>query len=43
MDKLAEIQDSAGNVKGGITSITRSGGDALDHRNHGAIHAGMDA
>jgi hypothetical protein len=29
MDKLASNQDAAGNVKGGVTSITRSGGDAL--------------
>jgi uncharacterized protein YfaS (alpha-2-macroglobulin family) len=29
MDKLAKIQDATGNVKGAITSITRSGGDAL--------------
>jgi alpha-2-macroglobulin-like protein len=29
MDKLAKSQDSAGNVKGAVTSITRSGGDAL--------------
>src|SRR5205814_10112018 len=29
MDKLAKSQDTAGSVKGAITSITRSGGDAL--------------
>src|SRR6185436_17940462 len=29
MDKLARSQDAAGNVKGAVTSITRSGGDAL--------------
>jgi len=29
MDKLARNQDAGGNVKGAITSITRSGGDAL--------------
>jgi hypothetical protein len=29
MDKLAKSQESAGSVKGAITSITRSGGDAL--------------
>src|SRR5882672_6148667 len=29
MDKLARSQDAAGNVKGALTSITRSGGDAL--------------
>src|SRR5262249_28366190 len=29
MDKLAKSQDTAGNVKGAVTSITRSGGDAL--------------
>jgi hypothetical protein len=29
MDKLAKNQDTAGNVKGAVTSITRSGGDAL--------------
>jgi alpha-2-macroglobulin-like protein len=29
MDKLARSQETAGNVKGAITSITRSGGDAL--------------
>jgi hypothetical protein len=29
MEKLARSQDTAGNVKGAITSITRSGGDAL--------------
>src|SRR5262249_5043437 len=29
MDKLAMNQDTAGNVKGAVTSITRSGGDAL--------------
>ena len=29
MDKLAKNQDAAGNVKGAVTSITRSGGDAL--------------
>jgi alpha-2-macroglobulin-like protein len=29
MDKLAGNQEAAGNVKGGVTSITRSGGDAL--------------
>ena len=29
MDKLAKSQDAAGNVKGAVTSITRSGGDAL--------------
>jgi hypothetical protein len=30
MDKLAAHQDAAGNVKGAVTSITRSGGGALD-------------
>jgi hypothetical protein len=30
MDKLAKNQDAAGNVKGAVTSITRSGGNALD-------------
>jgi A-macroglobulin TED domain/Carboxypeptidase regulatory-like domain/MG2 domain/Alpha-2-macroglobulin family len=30
MDKLAGDQDAAGNVKGAVTSITRSGGNALD-------------
>jgi len=30
MDKLASRQDTAGNVKGAVTSITRSGGGALD-------------
>jgi hypothetical protein len=30
MDKLARSQDAAGNVKGAATSITRSGGVALD-------------
>jgi len=29
MDKLAAHQETAGNVKGAVTSITRSGGDAL--------------
>jgi hypothetical protein len=29
MDKLAKKQESAGNVTGAVTSITRSGGDAL--------------
>jgi len=29
MDKLARSQDAAGSVKGALTSITRSGGDAL--------------
>jgi hypothetical protein len=29
MDKLARSQEPAGNIKGAITSITRSGGDAL--------------
>jgi hypothetical protein len=29
MDKLAKAQDAAGNVKNAVTSITRSGGDAL--------------
>jgi len=29
MDKLARSQDAAGGVKGAVTSITRSGGDAL--------------
>ena len=29
MDKLAKNQETAGNVKGAVTSITRSGGDAL--------------
>jgi len=29
MDKLAKNQETAGNVKGATTSITRSGGDAL--------------
>src|SRR5438034_3760811 len=29
MDKLSTSQDAAGNVKGALTSITRSGGDAL--------------
>ncbi len=29
MEKLAKSQETAGNVKGAITSITRSGGDAL--------------
>lgn len=29
MDKLARNQETAGNVKGALTSITRSGGDAL--------------
>src|SRR5207248_7483911 len=29
MDKLARSQDAAGSVKGAVTSITRSGGDAL--------------
>jgi uncharacterized protein YfaS (alpha-2-macroglobulin family) len=29
MDKLAKAQDARGNVKGAVTSITRSGGDAL--------------
>ena len=29
MDKLARNQETAGNVKGAITSITRSGGEAL--------------
>src|SRR2546430_17729342 len=29
MDKLVKKQATAGNVKGGVTSITRSGGDAL--------------
>jgi hypothetical protein len=29
MDKLAKNQETTGNVKGGVTSITRSGGDAL--------------
>jgi len=29
MDKLARSQESAGSVKGAVTSITRSGGDAL--------------
>src|SRR5262247_425843 len=29
MDKLAKNQETAGNVKGAITTITRSGGDAL--------------
>src|SRR6185295_10778133 len=29
MDKLAKSQETAGNVKGAVTSITRSGGDAL--------------
>jgi uncharacterized protein YfaS (alpha-2-macroglobulin family) len=29
MDKLARSQDPAGGVKGAVTSITRSGGDAL--------------
>ncbi len=29
MEKLAKSQDAAGIVKGGVTSITRSGGDAL--------------
>src|SRR5213594_1110796 len=29
MDKLAGSQDAAGSVKGAVTSITRSGGDAL--------------
>jgi uncharacterized protein YfaS (alpha-2-macroglobulin family) len=30
MDKLAAHQDAAGNVKGAVTSITRSGGGALE-------------
>src|SRR5215471_4832982 len=30
MGKLAKNQDAAGNVKGAVTSITRSGGNALD-------------
>src|SRR4029077_11677200 len=29
MDKLVKNQDTAGNVKSAVTSITRSGGDAL--------------
>ncbi len=29
MDKLVKAQDADGNVKGAVTSITRSGGDAL--------------
>jgi len=29
MDRLAKNQETAGNVKGAVTSITRSGGDAL--------------
>ena len=29
MDKLARSQDAAGNVKGAVTSIARSGGEAL--------------
>src|SRR5437016_4324811 len=29
MEKLARNQEAAGNVKGAVTSITRSGGDAL--------------
>ena len=29
MDKLAKVQDATGAVKGAVTSITRSGGDAL--------------
>src|SRR5262249_15338957 len=29
MDKLAKRQEAAGNVSGAVTSITRSGGDAL--------------
>jgi hypothetical protein len=30
MDKLAKNQETAGNVRSGVTSITRSGGDALN-------------
>jgi hypothetical protein len=30
MEKLARLQDPAGNVKGAVTSITRSGGAGLD-------------
>ena len=30
MDKLAKVQDAGGSVKGAVTSITRSGGAALD-------------
>jgi uncharacterized protein YfaS (alpha-2-macroglobulin family) len=30
MDKLAKAQDTAGNVKGAVTSITRSGGAGLE-------------
>jgi hypothetical protein len=30
MDKLAKAQDTSGKVKGAVTSITRSGGQALD-------------
>jgi uncharacterized protein YfaS (alpha-2-macroglobulin family) len=30
MDRLVKNQDAAGNVKGAVTSITRSGGNALD-------------
>jgi uncharacterized protein YfaS (alpha-2-macroglobulin family) len=29
MDKLAKSQDTTGNIKGAVTSITRSGGEAL--------------
>jgi hypothetical protein len=29
MDKLSKVQEAGGNVKGAVTSITRSGGDAL--------------